>query len=57
MIYDSILDTIGNTPIVRIHRLAPKHVTLYARKWSSKAMTSTWRCCQCRPAGPATSAR
>ena len=31
MIYDSSLDTIGNTPIVRIHRLAPKHVTLYAK--------------------------
>lgn len=31
MIYDSILDTIGNTPIVRIHRLAPSHVTLYAK--------------------------
>ncbi|WP_201316502.1 cysteine synthase A [Dyella sp. EPa41] len=31
MIYDSILDTIGNTPIVRIHRLAPKHVKLYAK--------------------------
>jgi cysteine synthase A len=31
MIYDSILDTIGNTPIVRLHRLAPKHVTLYAK--------------------------
>jgi len=31
MIYDSILDTIGNTPIVRIHRLAPKHVTLDAK--------------------------
>ena len=31
MIYDSILDTIGNTPIVRINRLAPKHVTLYAK--------------------------
>lgn len=31
MIYDSILDTIGSTPIVRIHRLAPKHVTLYAK--------------------------
>jgi cysteine synthase len=31
MIYNSILDTIGNTPIVRIHRLAPKHVTLYAK--------------------------
>jgi cysteine synthase A len=31
MIYDSILDTIGQTPIVRLHRLAPKHVTLYAK--------------------------
>ena len=31
MIYDSILDTIGNTPVVRIHRLAPKHVKLYAK--------------------------
>jgi len=31
MIYNSILDTIGNTPIVRIHRLAPKHVTMYVK--------------------------
>ena len=31
MPYDSILDTIGNTPIVRLHRIAPKHVTLYAK--------------------------
>ncbi|MDE2155574.1 MAG: cysteine synthase A [Xanthomonadaceae bacterium] len=31
MIYDSILDTIGNTPIVKLHRLAPKHVTLYVK--------------------------
>ncbi|RPE74598.1 cysteine synthase A [Vulcaniibacterium tengchongense] len=31
MIHDSILDTIGNTPIVRLHRLAPPHVTLYAK--------------------------
>jgi cysteine synthase len=31
MIYDSILDTIGRTPIVRLHRLAPSHVTLYAK--------------------------
>ncbi|MGY1410952.1 MULTISPECIES: cysteine synthase A [unclassified Luteimonas] len=30
-IYDSILDTIGDTPIVRLHRIAPKHVTLYAK--------------------------
>ncbi|MDE3073132.1 MAG: cysteine synthase A [Pseudomonadota bacterium] len=31
MIYDSILDTIGNTPIVKLHRLAPKHTTIYVK--------------------------
>jgi len=31
MIYDSILGTIGNTPIVRLNRLAPKHVELYVK--------------------------
>jgi cysteine synthase A len=31
MIYDSILGTIGRTPIVRIQRIAPAHVTLYAK--------------------------
>jgi cysteine synthase A len=31
MIYDSILDTIGDTPIVRITRLAPAHVTMYVK--------------------------
>ncbi|MGC1459107.1 MAG: cysteine synthase A [Steroidobacteraceae bacterium] len=31
MIYDSILGTIGRTPIVRIQRVAPSHVTLYAK--------------------------
>jgi cysteine synthase len=30
-LHDSILDTIGNTPIVKLHRLAPRHVTLYAK--------------------------
>ncbi len=30
-LHDSILDTIGGTPIVRLHRIAPKHVTLYAK--------------------------
>ncbi|TZF91586.1 cysteine synthase A [Cognatilysobacter lacus] len=30
-LFDSILDTIGSTPIVRLHRLAPKGVTLYAK--------------------------
>ncbi|TAM17904.1 MAG: cysteine synthase A [Rhodanobacter sp.] len=31
MIYESILDTIGGTPVVRLHRLAPAHVALYAK--------------------------
>ncbi|MEY2159605.1 MULTISPECIES: cysteine synthase A [unclassified Rhodanobacter] len=31
MIHDSILDTIGNTPIIRLHRLPPKHVELYVK--------------------------
>jgi cysteine synthase A len=31
MIYENILGTIGKTPIVRIQRLGPKHVTLYAK--------------------------
>jgi len=30
-LYDSILDTIGGTPIVKLHRIAPAHVTLYAK--------------------------
>lgn len=31
MIHDSILDTIGRTPVVRLHRLAPANVELYAK--------------------------
>ena len=31
MIYDSILGTIGRTPVVRINRLAPTHVTMYVK--------------------------
>ena len=30
-LHDNILDTIGNTPIVKLQRIAPKHVTLYAK--------------------------
>ncbi|TWI09483.1 cysteine synthase A [Aerolutibacter ruishenii] len=30
-LYDSILDTVGNTPIVRLNRIAPKHAALYAK--------------------------
>jgi cysteine synthase A len=31
MIYDSILQTIGRTPVVRINRIAPSHVTMYVK--------------------------
>ncbi|HCT27228.1 MAG TPA: cysteine synthase A, partial [Stenotrophomonas sp.] len=30
-LYDSILDTVGNTPIVRLQRLAPPQVSVYAK--------------------------
>ena len=30
-IYDNILDTIGRTPVVKLHRLAPAHVSLYVK--------------------------
>ena len=29
--YDHILDTIGNTPVVKLHRIPPKHVTIYVK--------------------------
>jgi cysteine synthase A len=31
MIYDSILETIGRTPVVRLNRIAPGHVTVYVK--------------------------
>src|SRR5690606_16610794 len=31
MIHESILDTIGRTPVVRLQRIAPGHVSLYAK--------------------------
>jgi len=30
-LYDNILQTIGNTPVVRLHRIAPPNVELYAK--------------------------
>jgi cysteine synthase A len=30
-LYDSILETVGGTPVVRINRLAPDHVNLYVK--------------------------
>ncbi len=29
--FDSILDTVGDTPVVRINRIAPEHVTVYVK--------------------------
>ncbi|MBD3653641.1 cysteine synthase A [Kangiella sp.] len=31
MIHNSILGTIGNTPVIKINRLAPDHVTMYVK--------------------------
>ncbi|HPW34105.1 MAG TPA: pyridoxal-phosphate dependent enzyme, partial [Arenimonas sp.] len=31
MIYNSILDTVGSTPIVKLHRIGPSHVDLYVK--------------------------
>ena len=31
MLHDSILDTIGRTPVVKLGRIGPKHVSLYAK--------------------------
>jgi cysteine synthase A len=31
MIYHNILETIGNTPIVRLNRIGPEHATIYAK--------------------------
>jgi len=31
MIYDNILQTIGRTPVVRVNKIAPAHVTMYVK--------------------------
>jgi cysteine synthase A len=40
MIHDSILGTIGNTPVVRINRLAPPHVSMYVKCEAFNPMSS-----------------
>src|SRR6187401_3305266 len=30
-LYDSVVDTIGNTPCIRLNRIAPKHVRIYVK--------------------------
>ncbi len=39
-LYNNILETVGNTPVVRINKLAPKHVNLYAKVESFNPMGS-----------------
>lgn len=31
MIYDNILETIGNTPVIRLNRIGPDHATIYVK--------------------------
>ncbi|NIL93850.1 MAG: cysteine synthase A [Woeseiaceae bacterium] len=40
MIYNNILETIGNTPIVRLNRMGPDHVELYVKVESFNPMAS-----------------
>ena len=40
MIYNNILETIGNTPIVRLNSLAPSHVEMYVKVESFNPMAS-----------------
>ena len=40
MIYNSILETIGNTPVVRLNRMGPDHVDLYVKVESFNPMAS-----------------
>ena len=40
MIYSSILDTIGNTPVVRLHRTGPDHIDLYVKVESFNPLAS-----------------
>lgn len=40
MIPDTILGTVGNTPIIRINQLAPDHVTMYVKREAFNPMSS-----------------
>lgn len=40
MIYNSILDTIGNTPVVRLNNIAPDHINMYVKVESFNPMGS-----------------
>ena len=40
MIYNNILETIGNTPVVRLNRMEPKNVEVYVKVESFNPMAS-----------------
>ena len=40
MIYDNILQTIGNTPVVRLNRMGPDHVQIYVKVESFNPLAS-----------------
>ena len=40
MIYDSILDTIGNTPVVRLNRIAPDGIEMFVKVESFNPLAS-----------------
>src|SRR5262245_65430047 len=40
MIYNSIIETIGNTPIVRLNRTGPSHVEMYVKIEAFNPMAS-----------------
>jgi len=40
MIYNNILETIGNTPVVRVNRMGPDHVDVYVKVESFNPMSS-----------------
>jgi cysteine synthase A len=40
MIYNNILETIGNTPVVRLNRMGPDHVDMYVKVESFNPMAS-----------------
>ena len=40
MIYNSILDTIGNTPVVKLNRIAPANHTIFVKVESFNPLAS-----------------
>jgi cysteine synthase A len=40
VIYNSILETIGNTPVIRLNRMAPEHVEMYVKVESFNPLAS-----------------